>query len=100
MFHKTLFTELQVDHVSLLLLLNTWQASSERSLFWKDGFGEYEQQGDQSRLTFATLQCIHMFHCEFNSSFIFLGLQERKTDIFNALVKMEQGGNTNSLLQV
>ncbi|CAK9200109.1 unnamed protein product [Sphagnum troendelagicum] len=26
-------------------------------------------------------------------------IQERKTDIFNALVKMEQGGNTNSLLQ-
>jgi hypothetical protein len=45
MFHKTLF-EHQVDHVSLLLLLNTWHASSERSLFWKDGFGEYEQQGD------------------------------------------------------
>jgi epidermal growth factor receptor substrate 15 len=26
-------------------------------------------------------------------------IQERKTDIFNALFKMEQGGNTNSLLQ-
>ncbi len=68
--------------------------------FGKMDLVNMSSQGDQSRLTFATLQCIHMFHCEFNSSFIFLGLQERKTDIFNALVKMEQGGNTNSLLQV
>jgi hypothetical protein len=45
MCHKTLFTEPEVDHVPLLLLLNTWQASSERTLFWKVEFGEYEQQG-------------------------------------------------------